>query len=91
MKLAANLLRVWAKNQLRCEIFEKFFEFIYENFYRKLIFNRVLSDLPGPMSLYTALAINIIFLQQFFCLLGGMFPTPPPCGRQCELYNHLNI
>ena len=40
MKLrnSGKLLRVWAKNQLRLEIFEKILKFVYKNLNRKLIF-----------------------------------------------------
>ena len=36
-----------------------------------------LSILPGPLSFYTALENNTIFLQQFFRFRGGSFPLPP--------------
>ena len=38
-------------------------------------FTHFLSDLPGPLSFYTALENNPIFLQQFFHFLrGGKLP-----------------
>ena len=66
-------MRVLAKNQLRFEISEKTFACTYENLNGKFILTDFLSGLPGPLSFYTALENNIIFLQQFF-RFGGFCP-----------------
>ena len=82
-----NFLRVWAKNQWRLKCFDKILKFTYTNLNRKLTFFYFLSHLPGPLSFYTALENNTIFLQHFFGFgAGGSFP-PPPHGRPC--YWHL--
>ena len=49
------------------------------------LFIYFLSHLLGPLSFYTALENNTIFLQQFFRFRGGgeASPLPPPCGRPC--------
>ena len=47
----------------------------------KLTFNRFLSDLPGPLSFYTALENNTILLQKIFGF--GFFPSP--CGHPCNV------
>ena len=46
------------------------------------LFIHFLSHLPGPLSFYTALENNTIFLQQFFRFRGGGIspPSPPPAG-----------
>ena len=46
---SGKFLRVWAKNQLRFEIFEKSLKFIYKNHNGKLIFDQF--SLPSSRSL----------------------------------------
>ena len=50
-----KFLRVWAKNQLRFEMFEKILKFTYQNLNGKVIFIHFLSNLPGLLSFYTPL------------------------------------
>ena len=53
-KRSGKYLRVWAKNQLRFEIFEKIFKFTYKNLNGKSIsFTRFLLPLPGLLAFYT--------------------------------------
>ena len=42
------------------------------------LFTHFLSYLPGPLSFYTALENNTIFLQQFFSVSGGGIIPPYP-------------
>ena len=44
------------------------------------LFILFLSHLPGPLSFYTALENNTIFLQQFLGFGGGEASTLPPAG-----------
>ena len=84
-KPSGKFLRVWAKNQWGLKFVEKILKFTYKNLNGKLPFFLFLSHLPGPLSFYTALENNTIFLQQFFQFRGGgagKLP-PPPCGRLC--------
>ena len=78
-KLSGKFLRVWAKNQLRFKIFRENFKiYIQKISIENLFFTHFLSDLPRPLSVYTTLENNIIFLQ--FYRFGG---RTPPCGRPC--------
>ena len=72
----AKFLRVWAKNQLRFEIFQKILIFKYENLNGKLNFYQFSSDPPGPLSFYTALENNTIFYN-IFSVSGDLLPLPP--------------
>ena len=56
---------------------EKILKFTYKNLNGKLILIHFLSVLPGPLSFYTALENNTIFLQQFFLFRGGEASPPP--------------
>ena len=55
--------------------FENILKFTYGNFNVKLIFTHFFSDLPGLLSVYTALENTPIFLQHFFGI-GGILPLP---------------
>ena len=50
-----KVLRVWAKNQLRFEIFEKILKFTCKNLNGKLIFLSIFIPLSRTFSLYTPL------------------------------------
>ena len=54
-KPTGKFLRVWAKNQLRFEIFEKILKFTYKNLNGKLIF--YLFSLPSSMT-FVILSLN---------------------------------
>ena len=64
-----KFLRVWAKNYLRFEIFEKILKFTYKQLDGKLIFTDFISDLPGPLSFYTSLE-NSTFFYYISSVLG---------------------
>ena len=57
------------------------------------LFTHFLSLLPGPLSFYTALENNTIYLQQFFRFRGEAYPLPPPAGAHdffCIFFNKFN-
>ena len=60
-KASGKYLSVWAKKQLRFEIFEKTLKFSYKNLNEKLIFSHFLSHLPGLLSFYAPLEHTKIF------------------------------
>ena len=69
-KPSYTLLRVWAKNQLRCEPFEKSFLIYIRKSQFKIEFQPIYIRSSGTFAFYTALENNTSFLQQFFRLRG---------------------
>ena len=63
-----KFLRVWAKNQLRFEIFEKILKFTCKNLNGKLIFYPFFSIFQDFFILYTS-----VTYQNFWWWLGGYF------------------
>ena len=63
-----RFLRVWAKNQLRFEIFEKILKFTCKNLNGKLIFYPFFSHFPGLFHF-----IHLCNISKFLGGLGGTF------------------
>ena len=76
-KASGKFLLVWAKNQVRLNIFEKNFNFPYANLNGRLTFTNFLSNLPRPLP-FMQLWKKLHFLQQFFFGFSGSFPTGAP-------------
>ena len=55
MKAVEKSLRVWAKNHLRLEIFDKILNFTYQNLNGNLISYPFFSNPPGPLPFYNML------------------------------------
>ena len=91
LKPSDKFLRVWAKSQLR--FLRKLL-----NLHRKIsmenwCFTHFLSDLPRPLSFYTALENNSIFYNNFFVWggVGGSFTLPPPPAGAPVLWLKLSL
>ena len=93
---SGKYLRVWAKNQLRFEIFEKLLKFKYENLNGKLIFY--------PFSLRSSWTFSTLYSSIFqlwkttlfsptFFGFGGLLPSPsyPPVLINYNFHNCSNF
>ena len=80
-KPCVKLLRVWTKNTIGWEYFEKILKIFDDNSIEKLNFYLFLGKVVAKNR---GFGNNIIFLQQFFRIRGGGGWTPvSPCVRHC--------
>ena len=78
----ANFCAFGLKTNRNWNLLRKFWNLHIQISMENWLFILFLSHRPGPLSFYTALENNTIFLQQFFRFRGGgeASPLPPPAG-----------
>ena len=79
-KPSSKSLHVWAKNPMEIEIYCENFEIYIEISMENWLFILFLSKLQGPLSFYTSLENNTIFLH--FSVSGRGWRILSPCRRQ---------
>ena len=88
-KPSRKFLRVWTKYNRDWNLLRKFWNFHIKISIENWLFIAFLSNLPGPLSFYTALENKTIFCNNFFGFGGGGELPHPPAGAPAEFTRNL--